>query len=220
MTYLLRLVACLFLCVSLNSFGAIIKISYSGQIDTVSPELSQGSVGLGQSFNGHFIFNTEISDDSVYEYFSNEGLVTLRESHHQGAVLEAIINFESNVFTFDTGQVYMYNEISQGITRIGWTGQNPIIGDSINGNILNSITLAGINLPNLISIDNPPNTNSLSSFDINSYSPILYLWYNPTGNFFNTGSIDFIEASEVPLPAGIYLFLSGLVGLGLIKRRK
>ena len=28
------------------------------------------------------------------------------------------------------------------------------------------------------------------------------------------------QPSPVPLPAGIYLFLSGLVGLGIIKKRK
>ena len=33
------------------------------------------------------------------------------------------------------------------------------------------------------------------------------------------GDITFVNASAVPLPAGIYLFLSGLVGLGLMRGR-
>jgi len=54
-------------------------------------------------------------------------------------------------------------------------------------------------------------TNSGSLYESNGAHFSLLVWPVHDGD---------IGASPVPLPAGIYLFLSGLVGLGLIKRRK
>ena len=41
----------------------------------------------------------------------------------------------------------------------------------------------------------------------------------PSINYGGWGYLDEITITQVPLPAGIYLFLSGLAGLGLIKKK-
>jgi hypothetical protein len=51
MTYLLRLVACLFLCVSLNSFGALYGVHYEG---TYSIDIASGQTSLiTEDFRGY-----------------------------------------------------------------------------------------------------------------------------------------------------------------------
>jgi hypothetical protein len=125
MANLLRLVACLFLCVSLNSFGALFGMNYYGiqamDFDTENWSQVSGGPTTGQGHAGSLAFGNN----------------TLFAMNYYGI----------QAMDFDTGN---WSQVSGGPT----TGQGH----------------AG-------------------------------------------------DLAAVPLPAGIYLFLSGLVGLGLMRGR-
>ena len=56
--------------------------------------------------------------------------------------------------------------------------------------------------------------SSLDNWDITSVY-LQHIEFNPSYN--DLGLL--VSTNEVPVPAGIYLFLSGLVGLGLMRER-
>lgn len=200
--------------------AATVRIDYTGVIDRVDDALSSGAVQLGQSFSGYFTFDTTIQDDSIYEYFDSAGEVTVREAHHQRAVQEAYTNVSGTEYLFNSGQVYMYQYVTSDTSTVGITGQFPVIGETINNNVLNSIQLAGLDFSGIIPIDTPPSANILSAFDLSANPVSLYMWFNPTGSAYNIGSIQTITVSAVPIPAAIWLFSSGLIGLIGLARRK
>ena len=163
MANLFRLSACLFLCVSLNSFGA-----YFVQLDgtIVNPITDRDGTPLNYSGN-----NLEPFADLSYAdlYFADLTRANLTGASLLGASL--------NSADLDNADLSNANLIGADLTDATMDGLN------LHGALYNEQTL----------------------FDSSYKDPVAE---------------GMIFVSEVPLPAGIYLFLSGLVGLGLMRGKK
>ena len=168
MTYLLRLVACLFLTVSLNSFGAL-------------------------------VFSTPVSSTSpIKKYDASTG--------------ELLGSF---------GSADRYSDLAYGngfifSTPVGGGGGGIKKYDASTGELLGSFGSADRYS------DLAYGNGFIFSTPVSSTSPIKK-YDASTGELLGSfGSVDRysnIAASHVPLPAGIYLFLSGLVGIVGVKLR-
>ena len=236
MANLFRLVACLFLCVSLNSFGAIYKISFSGEVSeifeylgTISTETKgnynfhSGRYFNGQSFNGFFIV-----DDST-----PAGCCELENPNKDiySSVVSRLLNIGGYIYSdFDyisTSQVWNSSGNIDLFHLTGNTYVTPFVMDpnadlsSISLNLYDhdQSVFSSTSFSDAISI---LNNNTLAEFEYRG----LTLMHFSSGPDINNqylrvdGYINTISISEVPLPAGIYLFLSGLVGLGAVRLRK
>ena len=270
--YLLRLVACLLLCVSLNSFGAYYAKTDGTIVDTI---MSCGASSSGGScrdspyaweinYSGpNLVPEADLSDTEISQ-------AKLWSVDLSGANLSNVI-WASNRFNdgnfsdalMDNGIFYHSNFTNTTLSNVSMIGaelhnanlsgsdmsNSNLLGAELQGAILNNVNLSGANLTNTYFSFNDftssdlSNTNftnarvwgvnfSDSDFSGSNLSQIDLDWdgaiytnaiYSESTTFptgFDPAAEGMIFVSEVPLPAGIYLFLSGLVGLGLIKRRK
>ena len=217
MTYLLRFSACLFLCVSLNSFGAI---SYSGVITSIndptnllSTDLGFNNTQVGDSYNAYFNFGnptvtfgqTSSVEPDYQVYMFNDPYFNASISFLNQPTINSVsaMNF-SNV----------YVAIAQDtIIETGVTGDAYIVQAEVTDNIWMVLQLGDSSGTALSSESFYPET-SLEKWDIQSVY-LQHIEFNPS--FTEVGLL--VSSNEVPLPAGIYLFLSGLVGLGLMRVR-
>ena len=203
MTYLLRLVVCLSLCVSLNSFGAILQTSTNGHL-TGALQINVG----GNLFDATFYFqncqdidNFNGCDQAEDFTFQDASIALLASQALNDQVLTGIFDDDpsltagceslSSDILFNR-QCFLYTPYDIDASN-GW-GSGPIRSAVAH---------------NISSINAEDNSPGLSGF---SYS----------SNFSSNSVLVYWEASQpspVPLPAGIYLFLSGLVGLGLMRGR-
>ena len=214
----LRLIACLLLCVSLNTFASIDFITdkeyffstYGDYLtanedfdDYSSPStdsnISQVPAGMNVDFET-FTVNSEgwsqwggLWFDSFY--VPSSGL----SAQNQGFIaIEIDPGF--NIFGMEIGELFI--EPSAAEIRV----------IDVNGNS-NSTYIDDLkfwnNSSNFIGVIA---TNNLSRIEFEAYDI-----GGGGGNYFE--SIDNVVMGEVPLPAGIYLFLSGLIGLVGVKLR-
>ena len=82
-----------------------------------------------------------------------------------------------------------------------------LIGANLNQASFSSANLSGANLSNT------------SYWIFANFTDAIYSESTIFPSSFNPAAEGMVFVSEVPLPAGIYLFLSGLVGLGLMRGR-
>jgi len=210
MTYLLRLVACLILCVSLNTFGATVRVQASGIITNVYNS-SIDSIQTGDLWSSNILFHNVDYD--------------VRPSKPSALFYPSLVNGEFLIsdLSLDTkreyGQTFFANPTS-GLDEIvlNWGVDNY---ESIDNMQLGgySMRLDGGN--NYSSLSGLPWSGDINfivdnfEFNLPNYSFVsIDLWGGDI-----EGSITSFSLTVVPLPAGIYLFLSGLVGLGLMRGR-
>jgi|TARA_R110000796_G_scaffold252601_1_gene388594 hypothetical protein len=201
--YLLRLVVCMSLCVSLNSFGAEVTYRFSKTAD------NPFTISTGSLF---FPSNEEAYLDWTYdpeEWSPRPG----SSGYYEGT---ASVSLHVGSFTTSkTGYAHVkYTSYSNGSQEINFqTHGAEGTGYLFDINLYPSFRteLHGMSLLNLLTEDAwgaLPNVHLLKNFS------------NDNAVAWNIENISEINLSEVPLPAGIYLFLTGLVGLGLIKKSK
>ena len=263
MKSLLRVVACLFLCVSLNSFGA--QVSFSSGVSStwqvnevntfefgsaeylqretdfalVSPEANNGEelIYLGAYRNVGYSSNAAVNTINV-------DLQNINTSQTITAPVSLVLA-GGRQMTWDL--TWNTSVALNSIVLFGLVGDQSLIindtavdlassySDSFGLNIIHSSTqVCGFALPQ---ISDDCRTDRIVGInrDVEDEWGDIFSTNNPIVNYlssetdlkitnFNGASEanDFvigIETSEVPLPAGIYLFLSGLVGLGLMRGR-
>jgi hypothetical protein len=283
MTYLVRVVACLFLCVSLNSFGAI--SSFSENFESINTSLNYGnkdlsSLGWEIDINIH---RGSSSEGSPYDQLWWHGLLlpngTQLSGHNSmnepidpypnGFMVSQIINGESNSNYLKTNNLIDHiNKPYGALVSSGISKDFIIEASDIGSNLIFSFDSkrpssqqdeTGADFSDAIGNDCQQICNSSAFIHIletnnflttvwvdvsTSDSPrdqwerrtISYQLSNPEliGNELTVGFLTLTSGdensaiyydnlnftvSEVPLPAGIYLFLSGLVGLGLMRGR-
>ena len=226
-TYLLRLSACLFLCVSLNTFAALSIRDLDGDW-----------------FNGHEGVYDDVLDITWLadaNYVNTSGYSTM---------VAGAINWSEAQLFVNQLSLGDYNE-----WRLPSVGSSPSTGSNIASgeigymiftNLENSSDPAYQELQNPnASFTNSGYGSTIESFSNLSFDGYSSYWYDEDNiysydmdrawSFYTwSGYQDFnykhnrayvwpvhdgdIGASAVPLPAGIYLFASGLVGLGLVRR--
>ena len=220
MKSLLRVVACLSLCVSLNSFGALYNISLEGNITNV-PEGLEESVFIGDNVSAFFLFSTS-EFSSIVEFESERFFYN-----------SSLISYEMNMGMIQAsgggGRIEISNDIienNQIIDRLILQSSGGLPQSQyLNGNFdLSSLHIGATFLDYDASAFNegyPFPTISLTDFETIALS-IQYkvsTELDPEQFIVLGARASSAELSEVPLPAGIYLFLSGLVGLGLMRGR-
>jgi len=263
MTYLLRLVACLFLCASLNSFGAFIErdflVTGDGLLtyDTINQrEWLDLSLTKGMSLNdfnndqGGYLSNSFELDQKVtnaegvvtqdyYGYFSilkNE--IMTGANHNYGS--SDISDIEGKTFSdlHDTETQNYINLLS--ILDDSYLSQEYDSSVESGSLEVNNYPFGteGFLYRSALDYSNSENSISADALFLDAYAHVLFE-YHPDDSFdfgyemtINTidrnidccGSDLYADGlflsrpvSPVPLPAGIYLFLSGLVGLGLMR---
>ena len=260
MTYLLRLSACLFLCVSLNSFGAYVFINEGSQhiaaynsVSGIRPSFGylseNGSPsypnisGLASSENHlYYSINGDVSRINVSDptngnwvgqgsFFSQFN----RESEYVASLnaTDGLAYGEGFLYFSNNGNVSRYDLETSLITNIninnatsGLAYGNDTLYFSNNGNVsrydLSSNVVEDININNATNgiafgggyLFYSNSDGYVVKFNINNESEIVIGYLDAM-----SGDSLAYQKSPVPLPAGIYLFLSGLVGLGLMKGR-
>ena len=204
-TYLLRLVACLFLCVSLNSFGALYDrgngLIYDNVLgitwlQDINYRYTSSGVG-GKSFHNAKEWTENLNyggfDDWRLPRVNAEDLWSINDSNSEIGYMSSInLNNTSTLINLS------FIDSTSGETRSFASGA---------GNLFH--LLGG---DHFLSSVNNIQWHKISGNHIEGYwGNSGYAWAVHDGD---------IGASPVPLPAGIYLFLSGLVGLGLMRGRR
>ncbi|MDA8962917.1 VPLPA-CTERM sorting domain-containing protein [Pseudomonadales bacterium] len=214
-TYLLHLVACLFLCISLNSFGAPVTYQFSGEVQDNS--IGFLSAPQGTPVSGSFTFDPDAwqltcgynCTSLIYTSDGTDENLEIKVGNLYSLYEPMTDDLHNIVISYKSGNQWQYarriRDFSQG-------GDFGIAFLSINGTENYGLT-SDPNFPKNIDDELylPNHPNHLGSI----------IYYNNNSAMDTTGEMRFTltSISEVPLPAGIYLFLSGLVGLGLIRGR-
>ena len=236
--YLLRLVACLFLCVSLNSFGAlydrgngliyddVLNITWlqnanyaftSGySIANAVGEVEASQVNIQADGRMGWEAATTWVNQLTYADYNNWRLpsANLMNSSNPCEANDGSCDFGYNNTTAEVGHMFYNNLNNVALTPIL---TNISFTDSSSGLIKSFINvksdkywyqdnLESNSAEDAWSFDASDGDNSDDAKVDSSYA-----WAVHDGD---------IGASPVPLPAGIYLFLSGLVGLGLIRNKR
>jgi len=208
-TYLLRLVACLFLCVSLNSFGAEVTFRFIKNIN--APFLiSTGSLEFAESANTYLDWTYDPSTwtrtDSgggtqekwigqataelyIGSFFATRTGAARGTYKNSGWINLQLHDAEANI---ENGANYLFDIQLQAL-----------FGAHLSA--LHGFSLSALDLE--VGQYGIPRVTLHEDFDIDN----TIQW--------TADDIYEIFPSPVPLPAGIYLFLSGLVGLGLMRGR-
>ena len=209
MTYLLRLVACLFLCVSLNSFGAL-------SIRDLDGDWSNGHEGVYDDV----LDITWLADANYVKTsgYNSHGRLSWFQANSWAS------NLTLGGYTDWRLPITLQYDSSCTIARHYCTGSEMgNLSYSTLGNIPGNLQNTGpfINIQTgprryLSATEYDPNTAWVFNFESghqgwNAKQVEYDVWPVHDGD---------IGASPVPLPAGIYLFLSGLVGLGLMRGRR
>ena len=244
MTYLLRLVACLFLCVSLNSFGAysftevyVNEMVGNNIVDQNSAATSGEYIVADSPFNNS---NFTISNSKII-FDELKGTVSIPEQSITGQVgssgspqyewTSTIYNLEiiSNNQNLEADISYSgFFQLLNIPTQYTWDWTLNI-NDEIFAGSENVIGYTDIEYGQLEFINGSLSAYVEGDSGLGQF-PTAQIWAGIIGQ--DTISLNqniWIERyenrlfqtdiSEVPLPAGIYLFLSGLVGLGLMRGR-
>ena len=212
MKSLLRVVACLSLCASLNSFGALLATS---SINFALPQ-EIGSYGSGQGGWGWNYNPLIINEDESVEYYEIE-VMSINGEHanrvneinlHQGVCLPRVCGFPYWNPTYNRSfDLSNYSNAvathNVGVKTIYTGGGPPGAMDFIQNLRPESPYFIG---------NNSNNTRGIRV----GYSGVVQDEYIDVSLEIRA----FGQPSAVPLPAGIYLFLSGLVGLGLMRGRR
>ena len=257
--YLLRLVACLFLCVSLNSFGAqVFEINNAYVKQIFSPAFDGNYLGQSVIDDGSFFGNVpnidnyqvgvnrtssisnlsedvsgEISfdGDSISLFINFDTVQATVDIPQSGRVLQVdlhsftftlpVLNDAGDHINFDAGGEFSSGNTSEigffpslfdndstdqlGYTRNCIANYDPVYGGQLCSFVNN---IVGTTNASRIIIDGNPSESGGDDF--------LLMAGTPYNGYFEIA----FSTSEVPLPAGIYLFLSGLVGLGLMRGKR
>ena len=235
MKSLLRVVACLSLCVSLNSLGALYKVNFTGEVSNINEYLgtieseTKGNYNFhsdryfnGQSFNGFVVIDSSAAPGSTLLNNPNKDIYN--------SVIAKYLDIGGHIYSD-----YTYSSFTQ-----IWNNSGNIDNFSTGGNTyvrpfymgpgadLSSFKLSlrdhdqsFFSSTNLLGAINQLKNGTLSEFE---YSALGFLHKSSGEDVINKylfieGQVNTLSVSEVPLPAGIYLFLSGLVGLGLMRGR-
>ncbi len=218
MTYQLRLVACLFLCISLNSFGALYDrgngLIYDDVLDITWLQDANYAQTSGYDTDG-LMTRTEAGiwvSQLIYEGYDDWRLPSAGPGPGEGY----------NVTTGEWG--YMFSNslgnVSAGTNPTCYNGPELCLK---NTSFVDPITGSSKNFLNLLPSDYwleelAPDTNYSWVFSASGgYQYRQAVVHNYHSWAVHDGDIG---ASPVPIPAAAWLFGSALVGFGLVRRIK
>ena len=218
MTYLLRLSACLFLCVSIQASASFYdsKVEASAILTDVDqeryPSLSEGDTWSSTTIFEDAWFWHQGGHAARYQVDNASGTFQIGEhisNPSRGFGAQSPLKVSKCVGCLD--ELYFL-----------W-GYNDYY--FIDGNQMNWLSLRlerGLNPASLINTNRTDLEAVVNDFEYHPEKHSGYNFPNPSIMTFDNhivGSVQNFSVTIVPLPAGIYLFLSGLVGLGLMRGR-
>ena len=209
MANLLRLVACLFVLLSLNAYSATITT----QVQKMSSVFGS-FVGIGDSCETKPAncdpYTTDYSNDDLFYTFTAtwDGTSILNVSVSDGS---------SALFT----DGYYFDRYDSSGYYTGYS-EDETVSISITDEQIISFQGTDTSVDNMLMGGGIFRSLNSTSWIYDGDQLIRYIYFEDLS--LNTSwedilTYDIINPSAIPLPAGIYLFLSGLVGLGLMRGR-
>ena len=223
MAYLPRLIACLLLCVSLNSLASTTSASFNGIIGFLSDPsntLFSHAISVGDDFSASF----QIDSNAAYSPGFDSIFIPLKVYPIDNSSLQMILNFgltqetqiPSNIDS--PADIFIGNDIvwNEDGAQQDASSLLPVPDGDVWG--INSVSSPSNLDFTLMFVDST--STAISNEDFFIYD-LLSGW---DFAYFNIGQATLpynviTQGAAVPLRAGIYLFLSGLVGLGLMRGR-
>ena len=245
MKSLLRVVACLSLCVSLNVSAGYKIVNWAGQLEEVV--VLNTNQPIGEYYSGSFAYDDDIktvsdqpeSNGAWYDFQSAESTLNDLSNNRQLTSQYAGIGSyngwtcgQPSNESFDTlwgCDTYsnIYGSVLENDTQIdSWWLESYFYEPGNQASLVSAIDFSSAD----ISLLSGTSYLSAPPFEITNSNPNLasVFWIyeadwnsTPTNLIYGGwGYLDEFTISEVPLPAGIYLFLSGLLSLGVARLRK
>jgi hypothetical protein len=178
------------------------NITGDASVTDVNPELEPvlSDVFVGDIYQHTFALNGHVSDGVID--FNQVGWYQLGFVNQGSASFDITLNFSYQLFTEVTGQVGSTSILIGYQDENGfYQGVDVIEATTQSAELLNSV------------VENVSSSGGPFTFTLNSATPNM--------NFYvNINHVGYLEASPVPLPTAAWAFLTGLVGVvGLGKRR-
>ena len=187
------------LVLSTNAMAVTINIDFE-EIDNSAANVFSGNSLDTQGFN---LTNDNSSSDAILHWSSTNirnadaGGVTFSHNYAGSTTTLTQLNGEAfDLFTIDFADINNSGTI-QNIT-------------------IDAVTVTGTLFSNTITLDM---LSGLETFDFNWYNLASASWTETTGAFLQLDNIA-VATTVVPVPAAVWLFGSGLIGLTGIARRK
>ena len=198
MANLLRLSIYIISLFSAHSIAAALIIDFNS-IDNTSNLFNGDSLDIeGYNFSSSIDGNTAILHwGKFHSYNADQGGATY--SHNYSGIISSLNKIDGTLFdihSIDIGDVY----------NVGISHSYTFKGLDSNGAILFSSDFISDSLPGLETVYLGWNNLKTFTFQRDNLSHLQADNFN-------------LSSTLVPIPAGIYLFLSGLVGLGLMRGR-
>jgi hypothetical protein len=199
--------ACVAVLISTSPYASIIIYDFTGTV-TDAGEIAGVSASLDDTIIGEFAYDTSTSD-------SNPGDTTSGEYLHPAITPPLKITLPSGSITFDSF-TSVFVTVATDISIAAGAPDPTVSGNNLDHDITFSLkststALATDALPTNIDLnDFDSATGAFSSFSLDNGpagDPIFY-------------SIDALSVRAVPIPAAVWLFGSGLLGLVGIARHK
>ena len=200
MTYLLRLVACLFLCTSTQTYAA--NVSSTMQLASTTDYYFE----LGADPESQTIFTDYLPSNTFFQFSASYDEVNNLSVTLQGTT--------TNTFSFQDG----YHNEDCDVSGNCITVTQSVDATVIAGQLLSFTVWEREFRDENSEIEDETRTITFNNLYglLTDETNILY----GLGDYETNFKINYVSANTpVPLPAGIYLFLSGLVGLGLMRGR-
>ena len=195
-TYLLRLVACLLLLLSFNAKALVVNgYEITFDADLSGADFSYIDLSSVDFFNSNLenasFFGSDLSGSDLSQTQNWLTADFANASYNLGTIFPFISGLQAGEILVTLESSPFNGVVPQVCDETPYSGATcTVFRDIAEGEFLAALTPDGL-----------------------IYSGI---WYQSTLDPISEGMI---FVSEVPLPAGIYLFLSGLVGLGLMRGR-
>ena len=234
MKSILRVVACLFLIISLSSNATTIVLEWSGILEEIVMDSGSSifsDVNIGETFSGTFTYDSmnynPMSGDASFSGYELFGGGSSFNGFNYSSISLGISNNRAcdswvDPFNCNTYSNILNSTVTSGSSLDHWYLESILHSSTSSDSffyieyVSNSESIISDNsfqaLPPFDLIESNENKRAIFWLASLSYS-------SSEENFGAWGYLDQVSVSEVPLPAGIYLFLSGLVGLGLMRGR-
>ena len=178
------------------------NITGDASVTDVNPELEPvlSNVSVGDIYHHTFALNGQVSDGAID--FNQVGWYKFGFVNQGSGSFDITLNFSYQLFTEVTGQVGSTSIL------IGYQDENGLY----EGADFIEATTQSAELLNSV-VKNVSSSGGPFTFTLDSSTPSMNLYVN-------VNHVGYLEASPVPLPTAVWAFLTGLIGvIGLGKRR-
>jgi len=208
-------IACLSLAsISLNINAAIVKVGYSAEVYYTD---ATTDIPIGTTITGSYLYNTDddliqdLGDFTRHRFYPSgdtKSQININGIDYEDPFVD--VNVADNTFAGGRDEVF-FGGILSSINSTDWIW-NLRLRDTATGTV-----------GQLVTDDSLPSIDFYNSFPLGSTPPIppqAIIFGRAGSAFFVEAEVTTLSAQVVPIPAAVWLFGSGLIGLIGVARRK